>query len=285
MAEGRPLLFHELQTNMQMTYIAEPAAASSGPTTLIDIVFPGDTNHHGTFFGGAGLALMDRVAFIAATRFGRVPFVTASCERVDFKKPAEIGQLVEFTARPIRAGRRSLSVEVEMVAEAIVGRERHLCTRGVFNMVAMPDVETAASYSLPPLVEDEPKGEDVGLSMLEIVFPDQANSVGRMFGGEAIAFMTKAAFVAASRHSGRLAVLASSERIDFARPIAIGEIVEAQAHVESVGSSSMTIETVLYSENLLSGERHVTATGRFTMVAVDEQHRPVALREGATVSA
>ncbi|WP_026187658.1 hotdog domain-containing protein [Ensifer sp. BR816] len=58
------------------------------PTTLINIVFAGDTNHHGTLFGGAGLALMDRVTFIAASRFGRVPFVTASCERVDFRKPA-----------------------------------------------------------------------------------------------------------------------------------------------------------------------------------------------------
>lgn len=109
------------------------------PTTLIDIVFPGDTNHHGTFFGGASLALMDRVAFIAATRFGRAPFVTASCERVDFRQPARIGHIVEFTARPVRSGRRSLTIEVEMVAEAIIGRERHVCTHGVFNMVAVDE--------------------------------------------------------------------------------------------------------------------------------------------------
>lgn len=254
---------------------------TQSPTTLIDIVFPGDTNHHGTFFGGAGLALMDRVAFIAATRYGRAPFVTASCERVDFKQPARIGHIVEFTARPVRAGRRSLTIEVEMVAEAIVGRERYVCTRGVFHMVAIPDEQSAGDWILPALEPQIDPPQSEGVSMVDIVFPDQANSVGKMFGGEAVAYMTKAAFVAASRLSGRLTVLASSERIDFARPIAVGEIVEVRAEVIEIGRSSMKVKTVLYSENLLTGERYVTATGHFVMVAVDANHRPVAVEQGA----
>lgn len=218
---------------------------------------------------------MDRVAFISATRFGRVPFVTASCERIDFKKPAQVGELVEFVARPTRAGRRSMTIEVDMVAEAIQGRKRELCTRGIFNMVAMPEGDMAEGFALPPLDVTQTDDHGCDNSMVEIVFPDQANSVGRMFGGEAIAFMTKAAFIAASRHSGQVSVLASSEKIDFARPIAIGEIVEAVTRIVKVGNSSMTVETVLWSEVLLTGERHVTATGLFTMVAVNEQHQPV----------
>jgi len=255
-----------------------PARPGSS-TCLVDIVFPGDTNHHGTLFGGAGLALMDRVAFIAATRFGRMPFVTASCERIDFRQPARMGHIVVFTARPIKAGRRSLTVEVEMVAETIVGRQRHTCTRGIFNMVAIPEGEDARHRVLPELPPEEASRRSDGVAMVEIVFPDQANSVGRMFGGEAIAYMTKAAFVVASRYCGKLVVLASSERIDFARAIEIGEIVEAEARVERVGRSSMLVETKLWSENLLTGERHITATGHFTMVAVAEDHRPVPVRD------
>ncbi len=248
---------------------------TQSPTTLIDIVFPGDTNHHGTFFGGAGLALMDRVAFIAATRYGRAPFVTASCERVDFRQPARIGHIVEFTALPVRAGRRSLTIEVEMVAEAIAGRERHVCTRGVFHMVAIPEEQSASDWMLPPLKSQAEPPRSEGAAMVDIVFPDQANSAGKMFGGEAVAYMTKAAFIAASRLSGRLTVLASSERIDFSRPIAVGEIVEVCAEVIEIGRTSMKVQTVLYSENLLSGERHITATGHFVMVAVDANHKPV----------
>lgn len=262
----------------EIATIEEPAQHGSA-TSLIDIVFPGDTNHHGTLFGGTGLALMDRVAFIAATRFGRAPFVTASCERIDFRQPARIGHIVEFSARPVKAGRRSLTVEVEMAAETIVGRQRHICTRGTFHMVAVPEGEDAAHYALPELLPKEARSTGGAVTMVEIVFPDQANSVGRMFGGEAIAYMTKAAFVAASRYSGKFVVLASSERIDFARAIKIGEIVEAEARVERAGRSSMSIETRLWSENLLTGERQITATGHFTMVAVDKDHRPVPVRD------
>ncbi|MXN52769.1 acyl-CoA thioesterase [Shinella sp. AETb1-6] len=265
----------------EIATIEEPAQHGS-TTSLIDIVFPGDTNHHGTLFGGTGLALMDRVAFIAATRFGRAPFVTASCERIDFRQPARIGHIVEFSAKPVKAGRRFLTVEVEMAAETIVGRQRHICTRGTFHMVAVPEGEDAAHHALPELLHKEARCTGGAVTMVEIVFPDQANSVGRMFGGEAIAYMTKAAFVAASRYSGKLVVLASSERIDFARAIKIGEIVEAEARVERVGRSSMSIETRLWSENLLTGERQITAAGHFTMVAVDKDHRPVPVGDVAT---
>ncbi|MGQ3291608.1 MAG: acyl-CoA thioesterase, partial [Shinella sp.] len=160
--------------------------------------------------------------------------------------------------------------------------QRHTCTRGIFHMVAIPEGSHAASYALAELAPAETLDTTDTLAMADIVFPDQANSVGRIFGGEAIAYMTKATFVAASRYSGTLVVLASSERIDFARAIKIGEIVEAEARVERVGRSSMSIETKLWSENLLTGERHVTATGCFTMVAVDKDHRPVPVRDSAT---
>lgn len=252
----------------------EPAGGPA-PTTLIDIVFPGATNHHGTLFGGAGLSAMDRVAFVAATRQGRVPFVTASCERVEFKKPAHVGEIVSFVATPIWAGRRSLTVEVEMLAEAICTGERHLCTRGVFHMVASLDPPLRETWSLPPLATTHDVAPSGEVRMADIVFADQANSSGKMFGGDAIAFMTKAAFVAASRLCWKLAVLASSERLDFHHPIQVGAIVEAVARVVSKGRTSMTVEVELWSEALLSGTRCQTAKGRFVMVAVDENQRPV----------
>ena len=40
-------------------------------TRLFKAVFPGETNHYDTLFGGTALQWMDEVAFIAATRFTR----------------------------------------------------------------------------------------------------------------------------------------------------------------------------------------------------------------------
>ncbi|HEV7310036.1 acyl-CoA thioesterase [Ensifer sp.] len=248
---------------------------TSAPATLIDIVFPGDTNHHGTLFGGSGLALMDRIAFIVATRHGRVPFVTASCDRVDFRAPARIGQIVSFSGQPIRVGRRSMAVSVDMTAENMLTGSRKLCSRGTFTMVAMPGADKA-DWVLPPLdaVTITPES-DGALRMVDIVFPDQANSFGAMFGGDALANMTKAAFVAATRRSGRKTVLASCTGMDFRHRITIGSIIEPVARIVRTGRSSATVEVELWSEELLTGHRRRTVTGTFVMVAVDADNRPV----------
>jgi acyl-CoA hydrolase len=41
--------------------------AAAAPIRLIDVIFPGDANHHGTLFGGVALAHMDKVAFLTAS--------------------------------------------------------------------------------------------------------------------------------------------------------------------------------------------------------------------------
>lgn len=256
-------------SNIEMAPGETPA-----PATLIDIVFPGDTNHHGTLFGGAGLALMDRIAFIVASRHGRVPFVTASCDRVDFRAPARIGHIVSFTGRPVRVGRRSMVVEVDMIAEDLTEGTSNLCTRGQFTMVAMPEGKDPG-WSLPALGGTAIRAaKDDAVRIVDIVFPDQANSFGAMFGGDALAQMTKAAFVAATRASRKTTVLASCQRIDFKHRITVGSIIEVVARIVRTGRSSTTIEVELWSEDLMAAEQTLTARGVFVMVAVDRDNRP-----------
>ncbi|MEM9596564.1 MAG: acyl-CoA thioesterase, partial [Acidobacteriota bacterium] len=59
--------------------------------SLIEMVFPGQTNHFGTLFGGQALALMDKAAFIVASRYARRAVVTASSEKCDFHVPVRQG--------------------------------------------------------------------------------------------------------------------------------------------------------------------------------------------------
>lgn len=246
--------------------------------TLIDIVYPGDTNPHGTLFGGEGLAMMDKAAFIAAARFGRATFVTASCERVDFVKPAYVGEIVEFKARNIRAGRRSLTVVIDMTSETIDGHEKRLCTRGIYHMVAVPE-KGVENFHLPELkIEHEVENKDV-LKVSEIVFANQTNQYGQMFGGEALSFLTNAAFIMASRFTGKTTTLACSERVDFKSPVAQGSIIDAIVKIVKVGNTSLTLETELWSEVSLTGERKHTATAQFVMVAVDKDGRPTPIKD------
>lgn len=249
------------------------AGANGCVIRLIDMVFPGDANHHGTLFGGVALAHMDKVAFLAASRHARAPIVTASSEKIDFATAAGLGEMIEASARVVRVGRSSLDVAVELFAEHPVEGLPRLCTSGRFTMVAVKGPE--CREPLPPLGQDEPPPPEAGnLRMVDMVFPPQTNHYGTLYGGDALKMMGKAAFIAATRYTRAVIVMAASDRIDFVTPIREGEMIELNATVQTVGRSSVQISVALWAEHLLSGERRHAATALFTMVSVDENGRP-----------
>lgn len=252
--------------------VTQDAAATGDGVRLIDMIFPGDTNHHGTLFGGVALAHMDKVAFIAASRHGRAPFVTASCERIDFAAPALKGELIEATGRIVRVGRSACDVEVELVAEALLSGERRLCTRGLFTLVAVKGDTT--KLPLPAIPEPAAGAPGSALHMMDMVFPPQTNHYGTLFGGDALRMLGKGAFIAATRASRAVMVMAASDRVDFRAPIREGEMTEVIADVVMTGRSSVRVRVALWSENLLTGARQQAASAEFVMVSVDPDGRP-----------
>ena len=107
--------------------------------TLMDIVYPEDTNSQGTLFGGHALSLMDRLAFIVASRFARLPVVTACSEKVEFRSAVKQGEMVELVGTVTEVGRTSLRVHIEMQREDLLSGDRSVCTTGEFVMVAVDD--------------------------------------------------------------------------------------------------------------------------------------------------
>jgi acyl-CoA hydrolase len=218
---------------------------------------------------------MDKVAFIAATRHGRVDFVTASCERIDFAAPARLGEIVEVTGRIVRIGRRSLTVEVELIAEVLLTGERRRCSRGLFNMVAIGD-GLGTDGALPPLAATESAAPG-DFRIVEMVLPEQTSHYGSLYGGHALAAMGKAAFIIATRHARKRMVMASAGRVDFISQIQTGELIELLPRVTATGHTSLTVVVDLWAESLHSPERRLCGAGTFVMVAVDDSHQPTPL--------
>ena len=247
----------------------------SGAIHLADLVLPGITNHHGTLFGGAGFSLMSRAAFIAASRHGRVPFTTQSCERLEFHTPAEAGRLIEATATPSVAGQKLLRVDVEMMAENLITGERAITARGGFILRAGPEEGGGHAFRMPPMAEGRFIPASGILRIWDIVLASQAGATGSLFGGDAIAAMTKAAFIAASRHCRMPVVVASSKQIDFSSPVPVGALVEIVARIEKTGNSSMIVGVEFHCEAIETGKRFLATRGEFVMVAIGPDHRPV----------
>ena len=89
-------------------------------------MMPQDANILGHVFGGVILAMMDTTAAVAAIRHARSNCVTASIDRVDFREPIHVGDLVVMRASVNYVGRTSMEVGVRVEAEEMIsGRRRH----------------------------------------------------------------------------------------------------------------------------------------------------------------
>ncbi|MFN8108287.1 MAG: hotdog domain-containing protein [Thermoleophilia bacterium] len=107
------------------------------------------------------------------------------------------------------------------------------------------------------------------------MFPQDTNSLGTLFAGTLVGWMDKAAAYAAMRRVRGGAVTAAMEAIQFRTPLRLGDLVEVDALVVSVGRTSMRVQVDVWRERLADDGRELCVQGHFTMVAVDADGRPV----------
>lgn len=98
---------------------------------------PRDTNHYGTIFGGVILSYIDQAGAFEARRHGRHRWVTAAIDRVEFKAPVHLGDIVNFYTRTLREGTKSVTVEVQVEAERFTSGECVPVTAATVVMVAV----------------------------------------------------------------------------------------------------------------------------------------------------
>jgi len=82
-------------------------------------MLPRDTNAYGTIFGGVILSYIDLAGGIECRRQSPKKFVTKAMREVIFVAPVHLGDLVTFYTRTLRAGRTSITVDVEVEVERL----------------------------------------------------------------------------------------------------------------------------------------------------------------------
>lgn len=115
------------------------------------------------------------------------------------------------------------------------------------------------------------------LTMTVLMTPDTANFSGNVHGGTILKLLDQVAYACASRYAGAYVVTLSVDQVMFRQPIYVGELVSFLASVNYTGTSSMEVGIKVVSQNIRSQEsRHVNSCF-FTMVAVDDQRKPIAV--------
>jgi acyl-CoA hydrolase len=118
------------------------------------LMTPEMANFAGNVHGGTVLKFLDQVAYTCASRYARTYVVTLSVDRVVFREPIHIGELVTFAAAVNYTGRTSMEVGIRVTTENLVEQTVRHTNSCYFTMVAV-DAQTHP-IAVPPLTPATP---------------------------------------------------------------------------------------------------------------------------------
>ncbi len=104
----------------------EPKSATESEIIMTHLVLPQDANPAGNLHGGVILRHIDTAGGVVAKKHSRGNVVTVSIDRMAFKEPAYMGELLTFKASLNYVGRSSMEIGVRVEAENLrTGEVRH----------------------------------------------------------------------------------------------------------------------------------------------------------------
>jgi len=115
------------------------------------------------------------------------------------------------------------------------------------------------------------------LTMTVLMTPDMANFSGNVHGGTVLKLLDQVAYACASRYAGRYVVTLSVDQVTFREPIHVGELVTFFASVNFTGTTSMEIGIKVVTENIVTQTIRHANSCFFTMVAMGDDKKPVAV--------
>lgn len=140
------------------------AESQLATTTLMTPEF---ANFSGNVHGGHILRLVDQIAYACAASFSGQYCVTLSVDRVLFKVPVAVGDLVTMKAQVNRVGRSSLEVGVRVEARDLRGGPTRHTNSCFLTMVALKNGEPQPVPLLRPESTDDHRRNDQAKRRLE----------------------------------------------------------------------------------------------------------------------
>jgi acyl-CoA hydrolase len=133
----------------------EPRPTSLSRVQMTQLVLPGDTNAHGTIFGGRVMQWIDVAGAVAAMRHSGGNVVTASIDALAFLTPIHLGEIVVLQAQVNFVGRTSMEIGVRVEAESPRTRAHRYTTKAYLTFVAVDGDGKARAVPSLVLENDE----------------------------------------------------------------------------------------------------------------------------------
>lgn len=109
-----------------------------------------------------------------------------------------------------------------------------------------------------------------------VMMPRDTNGEGTIFGGVILSLMDQAAYVEASRQAPHRYVTVAFHKVEFHRPVFVGDIVTLTARTTHVGRTSIQIHVTVWAQRRTEPDVMFEVTeGDVVFVSVDEQCKPI----------
>ena len=135
---------------MSNSHLPKPIRASR--IQLAQMMMPEHANPYGNVHGGWIMKLVDEAGALASTRHAAHRTITVAIDQMVFRHPIHIGDLVIFNAEVTFAGRTSMEVEVDVIAENPISGEQIHTNAAYLVYVAIDD--HGKPTQIPPLVAE-----------------------------------------------------------------------------------------------------------------------------------
>jgi acyl-CoA thioesterase YciA len=103
------------------------------------LAMPTDTNPKGDIFGGWIMSLMDMAGKMSATSVANGRVVTVAVDRIVFRQPVQVGDVVCCYTDIVRTGNTSVTLSIEVWAMRQGQGDRLKVTDATFTFVAVDD--------------------------------------------------------------------------------------------------------------------------------------------------
>ncbi|MBL8860998.1 MAG: acyl-CoA thioesterase [Planctomycetes bacterium] len=113
-------------------------------------------------------------------------------------------------------------------------------------------------------------------SIRRLMMPRDTNALGSIFGGIILSEIDLAAAVEAHKHHPSRIVTVAMDKVEFKKPVQVGDLVSFFTETKRVGRTSITVHVSVWAQRRFGGGEFVHVTeADVTMVAVDERGQPV----------
>lgn len=117
----------------------EPKTPEQTIVVKTELVLPAMANLMNNLQGGQMMHFMDIAGALTCRKHSRCEVATVAVDKIEFRHPVRVGEVITITSKLIWVGRTSMKVKINVISENLKSGETKMTNTAFFTYVALDD--------------------------------------------------------------------------------------------------------------------------------------------------